>query len=137
MDSLEVINEEPIVGSTTEMTNLELKQRAKTYYATQNRAVTKQDYNSLLHMMPKKFGSFKRVSVINDPSATNRRMAIYVISENASGKLEISNSRIKSNAKIWLMQYKAINDVIDFYQFDPIQYLPNLQSLSQAIFYLL
>lgn len=115
IDSLEVINEEPIVGNTTEMTNLELKQRAKTYYATQNRAVTKQDYSSLLHMMPKKFGSFKRVSVVNDPSATNRRMAIYVISEDAAGKLEVSNSRIKSNAKIWLMQYKAINDVIDMY----------------------
>ena len=115
IDSMEVINEEPIVGSTEQITSQELKQRAKTYYSTQNRAVTKQDYSSLLYMMPKKFGAFKRTSVVSDPSATNRRMALYVISENANGKLETSNSRIKSNAKIWLMQYKSLNDVIDMY----------------------
>jgi len=113
--SLEVINESPIVGSAEKMTNEELKQRAKSHYSSQKRAVTKQDYISLLHSMPKKFGAFKRIDVIADPSHTNNRIAIYVISEAASGKLATSGSRIKSNAKIWLMQYKSLNDAIDIY----------------------
>ena len=113
--SLEVINEEPIVGSAEEMTNEELKQRAKSHYSSQNRAVTKQDYISLMHSMPKKFGSFKRINVIGDPSQTNNRIAIYVVSEGPDGKLTTAGSRVKSNAKIWLMQYKSLNDAIDLF----------------------
>jgi phage-related baseplate assembly protein len=115
INSIESINEDPIVGGTEQMTNEELRQRAKTYYSTQNRAVTKQDYISMIHSMPAKFGMVKRVAIANDPSATNRRMGIYVISENAEGKLSVANSRIKSNMKNWIMQYKSLNDVIDIF----------------------
>ena len=115
ISSLEVTNEEPIQGDTSNLTNEELRVRARTYYSTQNRAVTKQDYESMIYNMPNKFGSIKRVSVINDPSASNRRMAIYLISENSSQQLVQANSKIKSNIKNWIMQYKAINDVIDLY----------------------
>ena len=97
------------------MTNEELKQRAKSYYATQGRAVTRQDYESLIYNMPNKFGVVKRVCVVNDPSATNRRMAIYVTSEGNDGKLINANGRIKQNIKNWLSQYKSLNDVIDIY----------------------
>jgi hypothetical protein len=113
--SLEVTNEEPILGSTASITNEELKVRAKTYYATQKRAVTRQDYESLIYNMPKKFGIIKRVSIINDPSATNRRIAMYVISEDSDGNLVTSNAKIKSNIKNWIMQYKSLNDVIDIF----------------------
>jgi phage-related baseplate assembly protein len=113
--SIEAINEEPIVGGTEQMTNEELRERAKTYYATQNRAVTKQDYISMIHNMPAKFGKIKRVSIANDPSATNRRVPMYVISEDENGKLTTANSRIKGNLKNWIMQYKSLNDVIDIF----------------------
>jgi hypothetical protein len=63
--------------------------------------------------MPKKFGTVKRVSVINDPSATNRRMALYVISEDNNAKLSTANDTIKNNLKTWLGKYKMLNDVID------------------------
>ena len=113
--SLEVTNEEPIVGSIEQMTTEELKQRAKGYYTTQSRAVTRQDYESMIYNMPNKFGIIKRVSVMNDPSATNRRMAIYVISEDQNGKLTTANSSLKTNMKNWISQYKAMNDVIDIF----------------------
>lgn len=115
VSSLEVTNEEPIVGSAERMTNEELKQRALSHYAAQGRAVTRQDYESLIYSMPNKFGIVKRVSVVNDPSATNRRMAIYVVSEGADGKLINANHRIKQNIKNWLSQYKSLNDVIDIF----------------------
>ena len=111
--SLEVNNNDPIVGDTSGISNEELKVRAKNYYATQNRAVTKQDYEALCYNMPKKFGTIKRASVINDPSATNRRMALYVISEDNNGKLIAANDTVKNNLKVWLGRYKMINDVID------------------------
>jgi len=113
--SLEVSNEEPILGSTSDITREELKIRAKTHYATQNRAVTQQDYEAMIYNMPKKFGIIKRVNVVNDPSATNRRLAIYVISEGTGASLSTTNSKIKSNVKNWIMQYKGLNDVIDIY----------------------
>tara|TARA_B100001250_G_C19755194_1_gene769768 strand:+ start:73 stop:1560 length:1488 start_codon:yes stop_codon:yes gene_type:complete len=113
--SLEVTNEEPLMGNTSKLTNEELKIRAKTYYTTQNRAVTRQDYESMLYNMPAKFGTIKRVRVVNDPSATNRRIAIYVISENSDGKLTTANVRIKKNMKNWIMQYKGLNDVVDLF----------------------
>ena len=112
-DSLEVNNSDPIVGDTSGISNEELKIRAKDYYASQNRAVTKQDYEALCYNMPKKFGTIKRVSVVNDPSSTNRRMALYVISEDNNGKLTTANDTIKNNLKIWLGRYKMLNDIID------------------------
>jgi len=115
VSSLEITNEEPIIGAAERMSAEELKQRAKGYYASQGRAVTRQDYESLIYNMPNKFGIIKRVSVVNDPSATNRRMAIYVISENSEGKLALSNSKLKHNVKNWLSQYKSLNDVVDIY----------------------
>jgi len=115
VNSIEVTNEDPIVGSTEKITNEELKVRSKTYYSTQNRAVTKQDYESMVYNMPNKFGVVKRISVVNDPSATNRRLAIYLISEDNNGKLITANTKIKSNVKNWIMQYKSLNDVIDLF----------------------
>jgi phage-related baseplate assembly protein len=113
--SLEITNEEPIVGATEQITTEELKQRAKGYYTTQSRAVTRQDYESMIYNMPNKFGIVKRVSVINDPSATNRRTAIYVVSEDQSGNLTNAGSSLKANMKNWISQYKAMNDVVDIY----------------------
>jgi phage-related baseplate assembly protein len=97
------------------MTTEELKQRAKGYYSTQNRAVTRQDYESMIYNMPNKFGIVKRVSVLNDPSATNRRASIYVISEDQNGKLTTASSSLKTNMKNWISQYKAMNDVVDIF----------------------
>ena len=111
--SLEVNNNDPVVGDTSGISNEELKVRAKDYYASQNRAVTKQDYEALCYNMPKKFGTIKRVSVVNDPSSTNRRMALYIISEDNNGKLITANDTIKNNLKIWLGRYKMLNDIID------------------------
>tara|TARA_R110000851_G_scaffold277892_1_gene430992 strand:- start:642 stop:1193 length:552 start_codon:yes stop_codon:yes gene_type:complete len=66
-------------------------------------------------MMPAGFGSIKRAAVINDPSSSNRRLSVYVISEDGSGNLISSNSTIKQNVKQWLNKNKMLNDNIDIY----------------------
>jgi len=111
--SLECTNEDSINATSTDISNEELKQRAKAHYATQNRAVTKQDYESLCYNMPSKFGSIKRANIVNDPSSTNRRISLYIVSEDANGSLSRSNSVIKNNLKNWISHYKMLNDVID------------------------
>lgn len=121
--SLEVTNDEPIVAPSIEITSEEIKVRAKNYYSTQNRAVSKQDYEALIYNMPPKFGAIKRANVISDPMATNRKLAIYVVSENNNGLLEQSNIRVKNNIKTWLSQYMGINDKAEV--FDP--YIVNFE----------
>jgi hypothetical protein len=110
--SLECINEEPIVSGNDDLTAQELKERAKAYYAAQNRAVTKQDYESLVYQMPKKFGSVSRANIVNDPSSTNRNIDLYVMSENSDGLLATAHQITKNNIKNYLSHYIPINDSV-------------------------
>tara|TARA_R110002074_G_scaffold146111_2_gene295477 strand:- start:524 stop:2314 length:1791 start_codon:yes stop_codon:yes gene_type:complete len=114
INSLEVINEDAIVGDVSLPTSDELKQRAYSSFATQNRAVTRQDYISMIYRMPAKFGSVKRATLIQDRDSFNQRnLNIYVVSEDTSGDLVASNSVLKTNLKTWVEQYKMINDTVD------------------------
>lgn len=113
--SIEVSNDEPIIGNTAVPSAEEIKYRSYAVYASQNRAVTRNDYEAYVYMMPSKFGSIKRVAIVNDPSSTNRRLSLYVISEDSDGNLLLTNSTIKENLKIWLNKNKMLNDNIDIY----------------------
>jgi hypothetical protein len=113
--SLEVSNDEAIVGNTSLPTSEEIKYRTYAAKAAQQRSVTKNDYEAYMYMMPPSFGSVKRASVINDPSSSNRRLSVYTISENSSGNLIQSNSTLKENIRTWLNKNKMLNDNIDIY----------------------
>ena len=111
--SLEVNNDSTFTGDIIELTREELKIRAKSYFATQGRAVTAQDYESLIYSMPAKFGGVSRVGLVNDPSSTNRRISMYVVSQNERGQLTTTNAVTKNNIKNYIANYKSLNDVID------------------------
>ena len=111
--SLEVSNDEIITANTATPTTEELKYRAYACRAAQNRIVTRNDYEAYCYKMPPSLGSIKRVSIYNDPSGTNRRIAMYVISEDDNGFLTDTNISIKSNLKTWLQKSKMINDGVD------------------------
>tara|TARA_R110002012_G_scaffold20244_2_gene71800 strand:- start:4321 stop:6117 length:1797 start_codon:yes stop_codon:yes gene_type:complete len=111
--SIEVSNEEPIVGNVSYPSTTEIKQRVYDTFPTQNRAVTQTDYENIAYRMHPKFGSIKRVSVQKDPDSQKRNLNMYVISEDTTGKLTASNSTIKNNLKTWINQYRMINDTVD------------------------
>lgn len=113
--SLEVTNEEPITSIDVDITVEELKQRAKSRFAAQNRAVTKQDYESLVYNMPPKYGAITRANIVNDPSSTNRKLSLYLISQDDQGNLATTNEITKNNVKNWINQYRSINDQIEIY----------------------
>jgi len=113
--SIEVVNDDPIVGSTVDFTIDELKVRSKNFFASQNRAVTKMDYEAISYNMPTKFGQIKRINVINNPFATNKKLAAYVVSVDQNANLAQTNNATKVNLKNWLNQYSSINDVLEIF----------------------
>jgi hypothetical protein len=112
-NSLECTNESPIVGNITAPSSQELKYRAYGSFSSQNRAVTLQDYQSLIYNMPPMFGAVKRANVVRDADSNKRNLNIYVISEDDSGFLSSSSPSLKNNIKTWLSNYKMINDTVD------------------------
>jgi len=113
LSSLEVNNDKAIVGSVSLPSAEEIKQRVFSYYATQNRAVTAEDYQALTYAMPPSYGAIKRCSLQRDFDSFKRNLNLYVISEDSNGWLTTTNSTIKNNLKTWLGEYKVINDTID------------------------
>lgn len=111
--SIEVSNEEAIVGDVSEPTTGEIKRRIFDVFPTQDRAVTKADYESVVYRMPSKYGSVKRCSVQKDPDSLKRNLNMYIISEDPDRKLIKSNITIKNNLKTWLNHYRMINDTVD------------------------
>lgn len=111
--SIEVTNEEAIVGDVSAINTNELKIRAFNSFSAQNRAVTREDYKTMVYKMPPEYGSIKRVEVIRDKDSFKRNLNMYVISEDVNGKLTPTNSVIKENLKVWINKNKMLNDTID------------------------
>lgn len=113
VSSLDFENESPIVGDSSLPDVNEIRERALGFYSAQARAVTKQDYISLVYNMPPKFGSVKRVNILQDTDSFKRNLNMYVISENSNGNLIQTPMTIKNNLKTWISNYKMINDTMD------------------------
>tara|TARA_R110000796_G_scaffold14039_1_gene46070 strand:- start:970 stop:2775 length:1806 start_codon:yes stop_codon:yes gene_type:complete len=113
INSLEFENEKPIVGNISTPTSEEIKYRAYGSYSSQNRAVTKEDYVSMIYNMPPKFGAIKRANIAQDKNSFKRNINLYVISENFNGSLTTSTDTLKKNLKTWITNYKMLNDTID------------------------
>jgi len=111
--SIEVENEEPIIGSETTTGAEQIKRRALDSYASQNRAVTQRDYESLVYRMPTKFGSIKRCSAQKDPDSQKRNLNLYILAEDSFGNLIKANSTLKNNLKTWINHYRMMNDTVD------------------------
>jgi len=111
--SLEADNEEPILGKSETIDADEIRTRALDAYAAQNRAVTKQDYLSLVYRMPAKFGSIKRANISQDADSIKRNLNLYVVSENVDGSLTKANATTKENLRTWINKYRMINDTVD------------------------
>jgi len=121
-NSIEVTNEEPLVGEVRIDQAEELRMNTINYYAAQNRAVSLLDYQSIIYAMPSQFGKIKRCTIMQDNSSFKRNLNVYVVSENNNGLLVTANSIVKSNLKTWLSQYKMINDTIDILDAKIINY---------------
>jgi len=112
-DNIQVFNEAPINGDILIPTTEEIKRRAAARFATQGRAVTKQDYVSSVYAMPAQFGSVKRAAIFRDNDDLRRNMNMFIVSENSIGQLEPSSAVLKDNLKTWLNSIRMVNDSVD------------------------
>ena len=112
-DSLEIVNQEGITGDVSKPTLNELKQRVNDVFASQNRAVTAEDYEALIYRMPPRFGSVKRAKIVRDQDSFKRNLNLYILSEDFDRKLTTSSQILKNNIKVWLNQYRMLNDTLD------------------------
>ncbi len=127
--SLVASNPEPILGDTESITNDEIRMRAYASFASQNRAVTREDYINLAYRMPAKFGSIKRINVIQDVDSFKRNLNMYVLSENSDGDFVLPNFTIKRNLKTWISSHRMVNDSIDILDGSIINYGINFEVL--------
>ena len=111
--SLEIYNSSPIVGDVISPTSEELRVRTLDTFATQNRAVTKKDYEAMVYAMPSKFGAIKRCRITRDSDSFRRNLNLYILSEAADGTLSMATPSLKDNLKTWLNNVRMINDTID------------------------
>lgn len=111
--SIEVENEEPILGDISEPDSEEVRLRALSMFASQNRAVTREDYIALVYSMEKKLGAIKRCNIYKDRDSFRNNLNLYVVSEDENGFLTSPNATVKQNLKTWLTRYRMISDSID------------------------
>ncbi len=55
----------------------------------------------------------KRVKIIRDQDSFKRNLNLYVLSEDANKILLLQVRVLKNNLKVWLNNYRMINDTID------------------------
>jgi hypothetical protein len=113
LDSLEVYNDEAIIGAPVLPSVEEIRRRSLDTFASQGRAVTKEDYEAMCYTMPPKYGVVKRAAIFKDPDSLKRNLNLYVLSEDSTGKLTQANESLKKNLKVWLNNVRMINDTVD------------------------
>jgi hypothetical protein len=113
INSLQANNEEPIIGDPQNTTSDEVRHKAYGVFYSQNRAVTFQDYKSLVYTMPAKFGSVARCTIMKDSDSFKRNLNLFILCKDNTGSLTTANPILKSNIKTWLNKYRMVNDSID------------------------
>jgi hypothetical protein len=110
LQSLRVTNITPAVGGSDQPTIEETRNMIAYNFAAQNRAVTLNDYKSLIETMPATYGAPAKVNVLEE----NNKVKIKLISYDQYGNLtETVSNTLKSNILNYLSDYRMINDYID------------------------
>jgi len=125
-ESLAITNETPASGGRSAETNEEIRQNALGAYASQNRAVTKEDYVARVYAMPSKYGSIAKAYIAPDDRISNSTDAnplalnLYVLSYNNLNCLATTNLTAKKNLQTYLSQYRILTDGINIRNGFPI-----------------
>lgn len=107
--SLSVNNVTAAIGGANQPSIEEMRNMVTFNFASQNRAVTVNDYNALVKKMPGKYGAPAKTSITEKDNKIN----IEILSYDANGSLTqtVSNT-LKQNIANYLSKYRMINDYI-------------------------
>lgn len=108
--SLQVTNITPAVGGADQPTIEELRNMIAYNFSAQNRAVTLNDYKSLIENMPSTYGAPAKVNVMEE----DNKVRIKLLSYDESGNLidTVSNT-LRTNILNYLSEFRMINDYLD------------------------
>jgi len=110
INSLTVNNITPAVGGADQPTIEELRNLIAYNFAAQNRAVTLNDYKSLIETMPSTYGAPAKVEVMEE----DNKVRIKLLSYDDKGSLtDIVSNTLKNNILNYLSEFRMINDYID------------------------
>jgi hypothetical protein len=109
-NSLTVTNITPAVGGSDQPTIEEVRNMIAYNFAAQNRAVTLNDYKSLIETMPSTYGAPAKVNVMEE----DNKVRVKLLSYDEKGNLtDTVSTTLKNNILSYLSEYKMINDFID------------------------
>jgi len=110
IQSLRVANVTPAIGGADQPTIEEIRNMVAYNFAAQNRAVTLNDYKSLIENMPSTFGAPAKVNVMEE----DNKVKIKLISYDERGNLtNIVSNTLKNNIIEYLSEYRMINDYLE------------------------
>jgi len=108
--SMRVTNVTPAIGGADIPTIEEMRNMIAYNFAAQNRAVTLNDYKSLIENMPSTYGAPAKVSVMEE----DNKVRIKLLSYDEQGNLiETVSNTLKTNVINYLANYRMLNDYLD------------------------
>ena len=109
VNSLRANNVTAAVGGAGIPSLEEIRNYVSFNFAAQKRAVTVQDYESIIRNMPSQFGAPAKVSVTEN----DNKILIQLLSYDTSGKLtNIVSNTLRQNVANYLSNYRMMNDYI-------------------------
>jgi hypothetical protein len=110
INSLRVTNVTPAVGGANQPSIDEIRNMISYNFAAQNRAVTLNDYKSIIENMPSTFGAPAKVNVTEE----DNKIKVKLLSYDAEGNLSnfVSNT-LKENVSQYISEYRMVNDFVE------------------------
>ena len=109
VNSLSCTNVTAAIGGANFPTMEEVRNLVSFNFAAQKRAVTVNDYDSIIRTMPSQFGAPAKVAITEE----NNKIKIQILAYDESGTLtEVVSNTLKSNIANYLSNYRMMNDYI-------------------------
>ena len=112
VSSLRCNNVTAAIGGSGLPTIEEIRNYVSFNFSAQKRAVTVQDYESIIRNMPAQFGAPAKVGITEN----DNKIMIQILSYDTSGKLtNIVSNTLKQNIANYLSNYRMMNDYISIF----------------------
>ncbi len=108
--SISVTNITPAVGGADIPTIEEIRNMIAYNFAAQNRAVTLNDYKSMIETMPATYGAPAKVSVMEEDNKVRIKLLSY---DERGALIDTVSETLKNNVLNYLTNFRMLNDYID------------------------
>jgi hypothetical protein len=109
INSLSCTNVTAAIGGANYPTTEEVRNLVAFNFSAQQRAVTINDYDSIIRTMPSQFGAPAKVAITEE----NNKIKVQMLSYDENGKLtNVVSNTLKNNVANYLSNYRMINDYV-------------------------